>query len=71
MYSHYVSAYLYRELCTPSTIIGFILSPLVAVSPQCIAFRFILNHTGNNLANMWGLFGAWCLSNIHLLTPRP
>ena len=61
---HYVSAICYAKFCTPLTLWGFITSPFLTTAPHCAGLRYVVNYTGNNIANMWVLFGAWILSNI-------
>ena len=44
---HYTTSQLYIYYCTPSTLYGFIMSPFLSLTPQCIAIRWIISETGN------------------------
>ena len=61
---HYLASHLYIDFCVPSTIIGFIQSPFVAVLPHCQALRWIIYKGGNNLSIMWKLLGGWILLKV-------
>ena len=61
---HYISSYLYIELCTPPTLSGFLLSPIIAPSPHCTAIRWILYTGGNIITNMWIMIGGWIIHKI-------
>lgn len=50
---HYISANLYPHFCTPRTLIGFIMTPFLALSPQCEGLRWIVYNTGIQIRNMW------------------
>lgn len=61
---HYISAHLYTEMCVPRTYTGFILSPLMAQTPQCRAIRWMLLSASSVIDNMWLVFGTWLVSNL-------
>jgi hypothetical protein len=60
---HYIAAQLYVYMCVPQTIIGFLSSPFLAVTPQCQGMRWIVYMGGDVIQNMWITLGAFlCLS---------
>jgi len=63
---HYLAAHLYVYLCTPVTIIGFILSPFMVAAPHCQALRWTVYNGGVTIMNMWVLLGAWIISKLVL-----
>ena len=64
---HYFSAHLYVKFCVPSTIIGFIMSPFMIMTPHCQGLRWIVYNAANIINNMWILIGAWVYSMIWIL----
>ena len=64
---HYFSAHLYFKFCVPSTIIGFIMSPFMIMTPHCQGLRWIVYNAANIINNMWILIGAWVYSMIWIL----
>jgi len=65
--THFIASNLYPKICTPNTIIGFLMSPLMTTTPQCICLRYIINFTGNTIYNMWFLLGTWMITNIDII----
>jgi len=61
---HYFAGILYVHFCTPSTFIGFITSPLLAVTHECTAIRWIIYTGGNVISNMWIICGTWITSHL-------
>lgn len=61
---HYSSAHLYTYWCTPTTTMGFILSPLMVPTPQCQAIRWVLIHGSSVIDNMWLLLSSWFTSKL-------
>jgi len=64
IFIHYISIYLYQRFCTPYTIIGILLSPLLISSPHCKALRWAIYTGANTLDSMWALFGIWISSKL-------
>jgi hypothetical protein len=64
---HYFSAHLYVKFFVPSTIIGFIMSPFMIMTPHCQGLRWIVYNAANIINNMWILIGAWVYSMIWIL----
>jgi len=59
--AHYIAPHAYVKFCVPSTLSGFLLSPLTASSPHCIAIRWVIYKSGNNIVMMWVLGGLWAV----------
>jgi len=64
---HYFSAHLYVKFCVPSTIIGFIMSPFMIMTPHCQGLRWIVYNAANIINHMWILIGAWIYSMIWII----
>ena len=64
VFIQYISIYLYKHFCTPYTIIGILLSPLLISSPHCKALRWAIYTGANTLDSMWVLFGIWISSKL-------
>jgi hypothetical protein len=67
---HYFSGILYHKFCTPSTILGFLISPFMVLTPYCSGLRWVIFNGGNIITNMWFIFGTWIASKLckNLLT---
>ena len=61
---HYFSAHLYIKYCVPNTIIGFMMSPFMVMTPHCQGLRWIVYNAANIINHMWILIGAWIYSMI-------
>ena len=70
---HYISPYVYIELCVPDTIQGFLMSPFMVMTPHCQIIRWCGYYSGCILNNLWLLLAAWMLrllitySNIDIM----
>lgn len=64
---HYFSAHLYVKFCVPNTIIGFIMSPFMIMTPHCQGLRWIVYNAATIINNMWILIGAWIYSMIWII----
>jgi hypothetical protein len=62
--AHYIAPHAYVKFCVPSTLTGFLMSPLNAFTPQCIAIRWVIYKGGNNIVMMWVIIGLWVLKII-------
>ena len=58
---HYAAANLYPRMCTPVTIIGFIMSPFMVIAPHCEGLRWIIGFTGTQIRNMWLWIGGYLI----------
>jgi hypothetical protein len=63
---HYFSAHLYVKFCVPYNIMGFIMSPLVIMTPHCQGLRWIVYNAAKIINDMWFLIGAWICSVLWL-----
>lgn len=66
--AHYIAPHAYVKFCVPPTWVGFLMSPLNASSPQCIAIRWVIYKGGNSIVMMWILAGLWILK---IIKPKP
>jgi hypothetical protein len=62
--SHYAATHAYVKFCTPNTLWGFIMSPLVASMPHCEGLRWVISNGGSNIATMWVLAGVWVTTKV-------
>ena len=61
---HHAAVHLYYHWCTPSTLLGFILSPIVVMSPQCIALRWTINNAASQLTVIAGFIAGYLSNNL-------
>lgn len=61
---HYFSTILYARMCAPNNFVGFIMSPLLILSPECRALHWLQNFTRDTIANMWGALSIWVVARI-------
>ena len=62
--AHFAAAHIYARYCTPYTVWGFIMSPLIASSPHCAGLRWVISTGGSNITAMWALAGVWIATKI-------
>jgi len=67
---HYTCSHLYVYYCTPSTFIGFIISPILVPLPHCHAFRWVIYNGGNSITNMWFILGLWITKHLVVITVK-
>ncbi len=61
---HYMSSHLYTNYCVEGSFTGFLLSPLMTMSPHCQALRWIIYNGGYTINMMWFIIGNWLLSKL-------
>jgi hypothetical protein len=61
---HYFAGHYYVPFCSPYGIWGFIITPILAATPQCKALRWIITTGGNTMETMWVIFGVWACSQV-------
>jgi len=61
---HFTIPHIYIYLCTPKTVLGFLISPLKACSPECKALRWIHSQSIKNITFMKDLFVCWAISLV-------
>ena len=59
IFIHHLAGILYCRYCTPTTLIGLLLSPFMVATPHCVAFRWIIYNGGVVITNMWIILGTW------------
>ena len=64
---HYFSAHLYVKFCVPNSLVGFIMSPFMIMTPHCQGLRWIVYNAANIINHMWILIGAWIYSIIWIV----
>ena len=62
--SHYMSSHLYTNYCVEASLTGFLLSPLMTMSPHCQALRWVIYNGGYTINMMWFILGNWLLSKL-------
>ncbi len=62
--SHYMSSHLYTNYCVEASLTGFLLSPLMTMSPHCQALRWVIYNGGYSINMMWFILGNWLLSKL-------
>ena len=65
---HHVASHVYSYLCTPNTMIGFLYSPFMVVTPHCQAIRWVLYEGSNVITTMWITMGTYFTSKVLLST---
>ena len=61
---HYIAPHVYTYLCTPITILGFLISPFVAATPHCSALRWVIYEGGNMITTMWIGVGSYLATKM-------
>ena len=56
--AHYIASNLYAYHCTYKSIYGFIISPLMAVTPYCRGILWVITKGSDTITNMWFLMGT-------------
>ena len=64
---HYFSAHLYIKFCVPNTLVGFVMSPFMIMTPHCQGLRWIVYNAADIINHMWILIGTWIYSTIWIL----
>jgi hypothetical protein len=62
--SHYISSHMYTNYCVEGSITGFLLSPLMTMSPHCQALRWVIYNGGYSINMMWFILGNWLLTKL-------
>jgi hypothetical protein len=61
---HFIAANAYANWCAPQTIVGFLMSPFMTVTPVCSALRWSITLFGDYLASIWTLGFLWVSTNL-------
>lgn len=67
IFLHYIASHLYVRWCVPSSIVGFLLSPFMTVTPHCQGLRWIILNGANMINNMWIILGTWLMTNVFIV----
>lgn len=55
---NFLTINIYPLLCAPPSMMGFLMSPLMVLTPQCQAAIWVINTSNMILKNMWILLGT-------------
>jgi hypothetical protein len=61
---HYAASNIYPCMCTPLTVMGFVMSPFMVLAPHCEAMRWVIGFTGTQIRNMWIWIGGYLVYNM-------
>jgi|APGre2960657423_1045063.scaffolds.fasta_scaffold179730_2 hypothetical protein len=67
--AHFGAAHFYARYCTEPSIIGFVTSPFMTMSPQCQAGRWIIYNAAYSINIMWILTAKWLIFKIADVLP--
>ena len=67
--AHFGAAHFYARYCTEPSIIGFVTSPFMTMSPQCQAGRWIIYNAAYSINIMWILTAKWLIFKIANILP--
>jgi len=67
--AHFGAAHFYAKYCTEPSIIGFVTSPFMTMSPQCQAGRWIIYNAAYSINIMWVLTAKWFIFKIANILP--
>ena len=59
---HYFASHIYTEICVPSNVYVFLISPFLTLSPHCQALRWVIYNSASFINNAWFLIGTWLCS---------
>ena len=57
--THWLCCHLYIYFCTPLTLKGFLMSPLMVLTPHCQGLQWMFEISVLTIKNMWLVFGTW------------
>jgi len=67
--AHFGAAHFYARYCTEPSLIGFVTSPFMTMSPQCQAGRWIIYNAAYSINIMWVLTAKWLIFKIADVLP--
>jgi hypothetical protein len=56
---HFIAGNFYSIYCVDFSVYGFLTSPFTAITPHCIAARWIITNGGKFIENMWIYIGTY------------
>jgi hypothetical protein len=63
---HYLAVHLYARICVPSTLTGFLMSPLLAPAPHCMGLRWAMNTGGDSITAIWMMCGVYVVKRLNI-----
>ena len=63
---HFTASQIYVPTCSPFSFWGFIITPILAATPQCKALRWVITTGGSTMETMWVILGVWLCSQISI-----
>ena len=63
---HFSASQVYVPICSPFSFWGFIITPILAATPQCKALRWVITTGGSTMETMWVILGVWLCSKISI-----
>jgi len=57
----YVASHVHMRFCTPTGVVGFLMTPFVVMSPHCQGLRWLIYNGGNSIVAMWFILSAWIM----------
>lgn len=60
---HYIAANAYARWCTPSTLVGFLVSPFMTITPICSTLRWSIAIFGDYMTSIWIMVFAYISKN--------
>jgi len=67
---HYFAAHLYTRVCTPWSVQGFIMSPILVPAPHCEGLRWVVYYGAVRIHSMWLLLGGYLVSSVEQFIPQ-
>ena len=68
--AHFGAAHFYAKYCTEPSLIGFVTSPFMTMSPQCQAGRWIIYNAAYSINIMWVLTAKWLIFKVANILPH-
>ena len=62
--AYFVASNIYPRICTPWSIYGFFMSPMMVTTPQCVALRWVIDTGATTIITMWKLVGLWIAKRV-------
>ena len=66
---HFIASNMYASACTTYSLKGYIMMPFMIVTPHCSALRWIIQHTGEQIARWWIWLGGYLVFYITQTIP--
>lgn len=68
---HFIAANAYAKWCTSSTLVGFLISPFMTVTPVCVGLRWSITIFGDYLSSFWTTLVLWISANLVKMFVKP